>query len=153
MGLVRVKKELIELISEKDDAIISLEPLVLKEGQDPFVFVFKNQNDLSIRREYLLNIIKLQQCLTITDATNEKDVQLSISKLPPEEQLELMDKISEQQFKIVDLLLIGHKSKIDGELLDKSPELLEIMKENDVIAEFFNKLTKVKSRVIDEKKS
>ncbi len=153
MALVKVKKEFVELISEKDEAVVSLEPLVLKEGKDPFVFVFKQQNDLSVRRDYLLNIIKLQQILSVPDVSNEKDIQSFISKLPAEEQLDLMDKVSEHQLYIVDLLFVGYREKVGGDLKEKTPDILDLMKDNDVIVEFFTKLTKGKSEVVDEKKS
>ncbi len=60
------------MISVKDEAVVSLDPLVLKEGIDPFVFVFKSNKDLGVRKEYLKTIIQLQKLLPILD---EKDLQ------------------------------------------------------------------------------
>ncbi len=151
MALGRVKN--IELISEKDAAVLTMEPLVLKEGEDPFVFVFKPHTDPSVNDEYLLLSFELQHVFSLPECEdNLTNIQKAISNMSPKEQIGILSRAKEVQFKIVDLLLIGYREKIGGELIEKNQELLDIIKENDVVVEFQTKLTKMQSSIIDKKK-
>lgn len=140
----------LELISEKDAAVLSIDPIVLKEGEDPFVFIFRPHTDLSIRKEYLKYIAELQSLLKTSDESNAHKI---ISKLSNEERFDFMEKATEIQFKVIELLLLGYREKIGGEVIEKNKEILEIIRENDVIGEFYTKIGKLKSDVVDKKKS
>lgn len=152
MALSRVKN--LELISEKDAAVLSLNPLTLHEGLDPYVFVFKPHTDKSVHSDYLLLGFELQQIFPKPEKEGDvNDIQKLISNLLPTEQIGILEKMTSIQYKVIDLLLVGYREKIDGELIEKNQEILEIIKENDVIGEFYNKITKLKTDITDKKKS
>ncbi len=153
MALKRIEKSFIELISIKDEAVETLEPLVLKEGKEPSVFVFKSPLDLEIRGEYYKNIIKLQRLLPTVEGGDEKLIQESLSKLPVDEQIDVMQNVAALQLNIVKLLLIGYKSNINGELIEKTDDLIKIIEENEVVTEFFTRLVAFNNTGIDKKKS
>lgn len=148
MALTRMKN--LELISEKDAAVLSIDPIVLREGEDPFIFIFRPHTDLGIRKEYLKYTAELQGLLKSSDETNVNKI---ISKLSPDERVDFMEKATEIQFKVIELLLIGYKEKIGGEIIQSNKEILEVIRENDAVGEFYNKINKLKSDIIDKKKS
>ncbi len=84
---------------------------------------------------------------------DEKDLQKRLAELSVEEQVDVVEKINELQTKVVELLLIGYKQGVNGELIGKTPDIIDLLQENEVIVEFFTKLVNENAGEIDKKKS
>lgn len=156
MGLVKKSKQ-IELVSKIDGAIESGEgttesPFVFKEGENPFVFVFKSPLELSVRNDYLRAVVKLQK-LFGTNGKTQEELQNKLAEISEDEQVEFVLKTQDIQLSVIRLLLLGYREGLDQPIKEPTDDLIDIMVENNCVSEFFTKIVEVQNSKELEKKS